>query len=190
MIWATPILGHPHMNSSQHHVCILTRDLEKNLPTFWGYPDQPIMMIPQWSVVMDDLKLIHWAAGFFLGRLGRSTSHMDEITSKLHEIIGDFARNKDILGDEKKPFGTVVINLGWLVVGEKPLWKIWTSIGMISNPIYGKIKNVPNQPAIYLHPGFYVRIPLHLLRFPVAFGPSLGEIPGSRSPQCRLRSHS
>ena len=36
---------------------------------------------------------------------------------------------------------------GWLVVGP-PLWKIWTSIGMISNPIYGKIKNVPNhQPA-------------------------------------------
>ena len=36
----------------------------------------------------------------------------------------------------------------WLVVGP-PLWKIWKSIGMISNPIYGKIKNVPNhQPAI------------------------------------------
>ena len=28
----------------------------------------------------------------------------------------------------------------WLVVGP-PLWKIWTSIGMISNPIYGNIKN-------------------------------------------------
>ena len=28
----------------------------------------------------------------------------------------------------------------WLVVGP-PLWKIWKSIGMISNPIYGKIKN-------------------------------------------------
>ena len=27
----------------------------------------------------------------------------------------------------------------WLVVGP-PLWKIWKSIGMISNPIYGKIK--------------------------------------------------
>ena len=28
----------------------------------------------------------------------------------------------------------------WLVVGP-PLWKIWKSIGMISNPIYGKIKH-------------------------------------------------
>ena len=36
----------------------------------------------------------------------------------------------------------------WLVVGPT-LWKIWKSIGMISNPIYGKIKNVPNhQPDI------------------------------------------
>ena len=34
----------------------------------------------------------------------------------------------------------------WLI---EPLWKIWKSIGMISNPIYGKIKNVPNhQPVI------------------------------------------
>ena len=30
--------------------------------------------------------------------------------------------------------------LCWLVVGP-PLWKIWKSIGMISNPIDGKIKN-------------------------------------------------
>ena len=28
----------------------------------------------------------------------------------------------------------------WLVV-QPPLWKIWTSIGMIRNPIYGTIKN-------------------------------------------------
>ena len=28
----------------------------------------------------------------------------------------------------------------WLVVGP-PLWKIWKSVGMIRNPIYGKIKN-------------------------------------------------
>ena len=36
----------------------------------------------------------------------------------------------------------------WLVVGP-PLWKIWKSIGMISNPRYGKIKNgnqTTNQP--------------------------------------------
>ena len=36
----------------------------------------------------------------------------------------------------------------WLVVGP-PLWKIWKSIGMMTFPIYGKIKNVPNhQPGI------------------------------------------
>ena len=40
----------------------------------------------------------------------------------------------------------------WLVVEEKPLWKIWKSIGMMTYPIYGKIKNVPNhQPAIKTH---------------------------------------
>ena len=32
-----------------------------------------------------------------------------------------------------------VLHIDWLVVGP-PLWKIWKSIGMISNPIYGKIK--------------------------------------------------
>ena len=37
----------------------------------------------------------------------------------------------------------------WLVVGP-PLWKIWTSIGMIRNPIYGKIKNVPNHQPVMI----------------------------------------
>ena len=32
----------------------------------------------------------------------------------------------------------------WLVVGP-PLWKIWKSIGMMTFPIYGKMKNVPNH---------------------------------------------
>ena len=42
-------------------------------------------------------------------------------------------------------------NSFWLVVVYPPLWKIWESIGMISNPIYGKIKNVPNhQPVMHL----------------------------------------
>ena len=27
----------------------------------------------------------------------------------------------------------------------QPLWKIWNSIGMMTYPIYGKIKNVPNH---------------------------------------------
>ena len=36
--------------------------------------------------------------------------------------------------------GLKLINIlaGWWF---EPLWKIWKSIGMISNPIYGKIKN-------------------------------------------------
>ena len=38
----------------------------------------------------------------------------------------------------------------WSVV-EPPLWKIWKSIGMMTYPIYGKIKNVPNhQPAFII----------------------------------------
>ena len=35
--------------------------------------------------------------------------------------------------------------LTWLVAGP-PLWKIWTSIGMISNPIYGKVKMATKPP--------------------------------------------
>ena len=34
--------------------------------------------------------------------------------------------------------GNLHISSGWWF---EPLWKIWTSIGMIRNPIYGKIKN-------------------------------------------------
>ena len=41
------------------------------------------------------------------------------------------------------------IYLIWLVV-QPPLWKIWTSIGMISNPIYGKTWQPNHQPVIYL----------------------------------------
>ena len=37
-----------------------------------------------------------------------------------------------------------IVNQHWLVVGP-PLWKIWTSIGMMRFPIYGKIKHVPNH---------------------------------------------
>ena len=37
--------------------------------------------------------------------------------------------------------------IGWLVVGP-PLWKIWTSIGMMRFPIYGNIKHVPNHQPV------------------------------------------
>ena len=36
----------------------------------------------------------------------------------------------------------------WLVV-YLPLWKIWKSIGMLTFPIYGKIKSVPNHQPDY-----------------------------------------
>ena len=39
----------------------------------------------------------------------------------------------------------LIFILTWLVVGP-PLWKIWKSIGMISNPIYGKIKLMATKP--------------------------------------------
>ena len=38
----------------------------------------------------------------------------------------------------------------WLVVGP-PLWKIWKSIGMISNPIYGKIKFIFQTTNPHIH---------------------------------------
>ena len=41
----------------------------------------------------------------------------------------------------------------------EPLWKIWKSIGMIRNPIYGKIKNVPNHQPVY---HVFTHIPLLL----------------------------
>ena len=37
--------------------------------------------------------------------------------------------------------------IDWLVVGP-PLWKIWKSIGMMTFPIYGKIKSVPNHQPV------------------------------------------
>ena len=48
------------------------------------------------------------------------------------------------------PMKMVMTGVGlhyWLVVGP-PLWKIWKSIGMMTFPIYGKIKNVPNHQPV------------------------------------------
>ena len=42
------------------------------------------------------------------------------------------------------------LNINWLVVGP-PLWKIWKLIGMIRNPIYGKIKIATKPPTKYDH---------------------------------------
>ena len=47
-----------------------------------------------------------------------------------------------MIRSSNQPTSLVVKN--WLVVGP-PLWKIWKSSGMISNPICGKIKDVPNH---------------------------------------------
>ena len=54
--------------------------------------------------------------------------------------------------------------LDLLVVGP-PLWKIWKSIGMISNPIYGKIKNVPNHQPVeisWTHQSKWIYWPMSL----------------------------
>ena len=51
----------------------------------------------------------------------------------------------------------------WLVVWAKPLWKIWNSSGMMTFPMYGKIKNVPNQSDNF-------GVPEHWLVFRIGFG--------------------
>ena len=43
------------------------------------------------------------------------------------------------------PFSIAFLYVYWLVVGP-PLWKIWKSIGMISNPIYGKMPKMATKP--------------------------------------------
>ena len=46
--------------------------------------------------------------------------------------------------------GVKAIYLFFLVGGwTLPLWKIWKSIGMMTFPIYGKVKNVPNHQAVF-----------------------------------------
>ena len=86
-------------------------------------------------------------------KLKKATWESMACNNVAREILGMLARKcrvfPPILGQKaggliEKPVCMII----WLVVGP-PLWKIWTSIGMISNPIYGKIKNVPNhQPVI------------------------------------------
>ena len=49
------------------------------------------------------------------------------------------------------PFGIhLYIGSDWLVV-DLPLWKIWKSNGIMTFPIYGKIKNVPNLTCWFTH---------------------------------------
>ena len=55
-------------------------------------------------------------------------------------------------------------NPNWLVVGP-PLWKIWKSIGMISNPIYGKIELMFQTTNQYWNPNnhsWFSQSQLHL----------------------------
>ena len=58
------------------------------------------------------------------------------------------------------------ISSGWWF---EPLWKIWKSIGMISNPIYGKIKfmfQTTNQSWIISHSASWVGRTLQILQDP------------------------
>ena len=41
-----------------------------------------------------------------------------------------------------------LVDFVWLVGPGPPLWNIWKSIGMMTFPIYGKIKHVPNHQAV------------------------------------------
>ena len=70
----------------------------------------------------------------------------------------------------------MVIN--WLVV-EPPLWKIWKSVGIMTFPIYGKIKNVPNQQPV--HDCEWLFSWLWVVIFMVKIVPFLWEIPVSTS---------
>ena len=59
--------------------------------------------------------------------------------------------------------------LYWLLV-DLPLWKIWKSVGMMTFPIYGKIKNVPNhQPVMHYLVICYWRCFVLLLLFNMVF---------------------
>ena len=90
---------------------------------------------------------------------GRLTLTDFKYKEKLRDMIRDiFSQSNDVRLPKHEVTKTAskefrrmcFVNPFWLVVGP-PLWKIWKSIGMISNPIYGKIKNVPNhQPALNL----------------------------------------
>ena len=74
-------------------------------------------------------------AGLFVGT---SSPETGEVTPRLMaETPESLASNSGI-----------VMSLIWLMV-EPPLWKIWKSVGIMTFPIYGQIKNVPNhQPVI------------------------------------------
>ena len=48
----------------------------------------------------------------------------------------------------------IYIYTGWWL--GPSLWKIWKSIGMISNPIYGNIKKVPNHQPVYIYVYIYM----------------------------------
>ena len=39
---------------------------------------------------------------------------------------------------------------GWWFQPFQPLWKIWKSVGMMTFPIYGKLKNVPNHQPVFI----------------------------------------
>ena len=49
----------------------------------------------------------------------------------------------------------------WLVV-DLPLWKIWKSVGMMTFPIYGEKKIVPNHQPVYICMIIYVYIYIHI----------------------------
>ena len=83
----------------------------------------------------------------------------------------------------------------WLVV-YLPLWKIWKSVGIMTFPIYGKIKHVPNHQPVMYEPShfrvfFVVQVPKpnnHSHQPPL--GHNWGLYPGSARPFSQWLAHS
>ena len=86
-------------------------------------------------------------------------NHADKSSGKATDFLA---------GRISKSFWITVCHLlvgGWALA----LWKIWNSVGMMTFPIYGKIRNVPNHQPAYILPILLLTEHYHLdLRHPVA----------------------
>ena len=70
----------------------------------------------------------------------RQAAKVSSATKRLVSLLSSWRRLRcDVQRVQK--------NFIWLVV-YLPIWKIWKSIGMMTFPIYGKIKNVPNHQPV------------------------------------------
>ena len=89
-----------------------------NIPTAW-FPDAQLQLLPS--------------------QLSPGDGASD--ASSRDSLAGCCGSGRKQLSPTKNWISPTKISGWWF----EPLWKIWKSIGMIRNPIYGKIKNVPNH---------------------------------------------